>query len=100
MLTRRCPIANGKPCGKNGCNGSLKDRHGNEIPVFCGKNSVELLNPDTLVLSDKPETLQKFDFAVLKFTTETNVAEILRLYKEQRKPDGKLTRGLYFRGAE
>lgn len=100
MLTRRCPIANGKPCGKGGCNGSLKDRHGNEIPVLCGGNSVELLNPDTLFLSDKPETLHKFDFAVLKFTTETNVAEILRLYKEQRKPSGKLTRGLYFRGAE
>lgn len=100
MLTRRCPIANGKPCGKGGCNGSLKDRHGNEIPVLCGGNSVELLNPDTLILSDKPETLQKFDFAVLKFTTETNVGEILRLYKEQKKPLGKLTRGLYFRGAE
>lgn len=100
MLTRRCPIANGKPCGKNGCNGSLKDRHGNEIPVLCGGNSVELLNPDTLILSDKPETLQKFDFAVLKFTTETNVGEVLRLYKEHKKPDGKLTRGLYFRGAE
>lgn len=100
MLTRRCPIANGKPCGKNGCNSSLKDRQGNEIPVLCGGNSVELLNPDTLILSDKPEALRKFDFVVLKFTTETNVAEILRLYKEQRKPSGKLTRGLYFRGAE
>lgn len=100
MLTRRCPIANGKPCGKNGCGGSLKDRQGNEISVLCGGNSVELLNPDTLILSDKPETLQKFDFAVLKFTTETNVGQVLRLYKEHKKPDGKLTRGLYFRGAE
>ncbi len=100
MLTRRCPIANGKPCGKNGCNGSLKDRHGNEIPVLCGGNSVELLNPDTLILSDKPEILQKFDFAVLKFTTETNVGEVFRLYKEHKKPVGKLTRGLYFRGAD
>lgn len=100
MLTRRCPIANGKPCGKNGCNSSLKDRQGNEIPVLCGGNSVELLNPDVLFLSDKPETLQKFDFAVLKFTTETNVGEVLRLYKNHKKPNGKLTRGLYFRGAE
>lgn len=100
MLTRRCPIANGKPCGKNGCGGVLKDRQGNEIPVLCGGNSVELLNPDVLILSDKPETLQKFDFAVLKFTTETNVGEVLRLYKNHKKPNGKLTRGLYFRGAD
>lgn len=100
MLTRRCPIANGKPCGKNGCGGALKDRQGNEIPVLCGGNSVELLNPDVLILSDKPETLRKFDFAVLKFTTETNVGEVLRLYKNHEKFNGKLTRGLYFRGAD
>lgn len=107
MLTRRCPIANGKPCGHRSalaggesCGGSLRDRHGNEIAVLCGGNSVELLNPDTLVLSDKPDTLRKFDFAVLRFTTEVNVGEVLKMYQNQHKPGGKLTRGLYFRGAE
>lgn len=107
MLTRRCPIANGKPCGRKSaldggesCGGSLKDRQGNEIPVLCGGNCVELLNPDTLVLSDKPEILRKFDFVILKFTTETDIWEVLRMYREQGKPDGRLTRGLYFRGAE
>lgn len=107
MLTRRCPIANGKPCGRknvlNGgesCGGHLKDRQGNDIPVLCGGNCVELLNPDTLILSDKPELLQKFDFAVLKFTTETDVGAVLRMYQNRKKPEGKLTRGLYFRGAE
>lgn len=102
MLTRRCPIANGKPCGRQngGCGGSLKDRQGNDIAVMCGGNCVELLNPDTLVLSDKPELLRKFDFAVLKFTTEANVKEILDMYQSCRKPEGRFTRGLYFRGAE
>lgn len=107
MLMRRCPISNGKPCGRKSalgggesCGGSLKDRQGNDIPVLCGGNCVELLNPDTLVLSDKPETLRKFDFAVLKFTTETDVGEVLRMYQSGKKPGGKLTRGLYFRGAE
>lgn len=111
MLTRRCPIADGKPCGRknalcrdegreNGCGECIKDRHGNDIPVLCGGNCVELLNPDTLVLSDKPEILRKFDFAVLKFTTETNVGDVMRMYKSGAKPEGKFTRGLYFRGAE
>lgn len=107
MLTRRCPVANGKPCGRKsaldggeGCGGSLRDRQGNEISVLCGGNCVELLNPDTLVLSDKPDTLQKFDFVVLKFTTETDVGDVLRMYTNQEKPGGRLTRGLYYRGAE
>lgn len=107
MLMRRCPIANGKPCGRvnafgvgTSCGGSVSDRQGNALPVLCGGNSVELLNPDVLILSDKRSVLEKFDFAVLKFTVENNVSEILEMYKHSRKPDGRLTRGLYFRGAE
>ncbi len=107
MLTRRCPIADGKPCGRKsavsggeGCGECIKDRQGNDIPVLCGGNSVELLNPDTLVMSDKPDVLRKFDFAVLRFTTEKDVGAVLKMYKSASKSDGKLTRGLYFRGAE
>lgn len=107
MLTRRCPIANGRPCGRksalfggDGCGECIKDRQGNDITVMCGGNCVELLNPDTLVLSDKPEVLRKFDFAVLKFTTETDVGAVLRMYKKSEKYEGKITRGLYFKGAE
>lgn len=100
MLMRRCPIANGKPCGKNGCGEVIKDRQGNDIPVLCGGNCVELLNPDMLVMSDKPDVLRKFDFAVLKFTTEKDIGSILQMYKRFEKYDGRLTRGLYFRGAE
>lgn len=107
MLTRRCPIANGKPCGRksaicggDGCGECIKDRQGNDIAVMCGGNSVELLNPDTLILSDRPDVLRRFDFAVLRFTTETNVGDVLRMYRDSEKNEGKLTRGLYFRGAE
>lgn len=111
MLMRRCPIADGKPCGRksaihggeadnSGCGECIRDRQGNDIPVLCGGNCVELLNPDTLILSDKHETLRKFDFVILKFTTEKNLGEILRMYKNGEKSEGKLTRGLYFRGAE
>ena len=107
MLTRRCPVANGKPCGRkkplgggDGCGKHIKDRQGNDIEVLCGGNSVELLNPDTLILSDKLDVLQKFDFVLLKFTVEKDVGAVLNMYKNGAKPDGKLTRGLYFRGAE
>lgn len=107
MLMRRCPIADGRPCGRKkpfgggeGCGRCLIDRRGSEIPVLCGGNCVELLNPDTLILSDKPEVLAKFDFVVLKFTTESDIGAILKMYRAHGKPEGTLTRGLYFRGAE
>lgn len=106
MITRRCPISDGAPCGRKTpfgegkpCGEALLDRMGNRVPVQCGGNSVELLNPDVLVMSDKREILEKFDFAVLKFTDETELAPILEMYKNGKKPEGKLTRGLYFRGA-
>lgn len=101
MAMRRCPIADGAPCRRKlPCNESIADRYGGKMPVLCGGNSVELLNPDTLVLSDRQQTLAAFDFAVLKFTTETELEPVLKMYLNNSKPQGKLTRGLYFRGAE
>lgn len=106
MIMRRCPIADGAACGKKtpfgegkSCGGAIFDRLSNKIPVQCGGNSVELLNPDVLVMSDKRETLGKFDFCVLKFTDETDISSIFEMYKNGKKPSGKLTRGLYYRGA-
>ncbi len=101
MAMRRCPIADGKPCGaKTPCNRSIKDRRGNEMPILCGGNYVELLNPDLLIMSDRQRALANFDFVLLKFTTETELAPVLDMYLHDKKPSGSLTRGLYFRGAE
>ncbi len=101
MAMRRCPISGGKPCGAEApCNRSVKDRRGNEMPVLCGGNYVELLNPDMLIMSDRQRTLSQFDFALLKFTTEAEIAPVLDMYLNDKKPSGSLTRGLYFRGAE
>lgn len=107
MLVRRCPITDGKPCKRKtpfgageGCNRRIKDRQGNDIPVLCGGNCVELLNPDTLILSDKQSILKQFDFALLKFTVEDDIKPIYDMYRNNGKPEGRLTRGLYFRGAE
>lgn len=101
MAMRRCPVSGGKTCGaKTPCNRSIKDRRGNEMPVLCGGNYVELLNPDLLIMSDRQRSLSQFDFAVLKFTDETELAPVLDMYLHDKKPSGSLTRGLYFRGAE
>ena len=101
MLMRRCPISGGRPCGaETPCNKSIMDRRGNEMPILCGGNSVELLNPDVLIMSDRQRALSQFDFAVLRFTTETELAPVLDMYLNNKKPEGSLTRGLYFRGAE
>ncbi|MBD5130241.1 MAG: U32 family peptidase [Ruminococcaceae bacterium] len=107
MLARRCPIMDGKPCGRKSpfgdgesCGRCIKDRQGNDLPVLCGGNCVELLNPDTLIMSDKRDTLRQFDFAVLKFTVEDDIKPIYEMYRNNGKPEGRLTRGLYYRGAE
>lgn len=101
MAMRRCPVSGGKPCGaKEPCNRSIKDRRGNDMPVLCGGNYVELLNPDLLIMSDRQRAMANFDFALLKFTDETELAPVLDMYKNNGKPQGSLTRGLYFRGAE
>lgn len=108
MIMRRCPISGGAPCGKvrlfddggSPCGGHICDRRGNSMPVLCGGNSVELLNPDLLIMSDRRAALEPFDFAVLKFTDEQELKPVLDMYLNGRKPSGALTRGLYFRGAE
>ena len=100
MITARCPINNGKPCGKEKkCGGKITDRKGNELSVICS-NTVEILNPDTLVLSDKLDDFSGFDFLTLKFTDEADVNAVARMYLTNAKPQGKLTRGLYYRGTE
>lgn len=100
MLTRRCPIKDGKPCGKPNCGRKLKDRKGNEVDVICSDNTVELLNSDTLILSDRLNDFTA-DFAVLRFTVERDILPIIEMYSGHSKPDvPKLTRGLYYRGVE
>lgn len=103
MITRRCPINNNKPCGrakKKDCSHSITDRQGNILPCYCDDNTVELFNPDTLYLSDRQKDIQKLDFVLLKFTDEKDTGTILDMYLNDVKPEGKLTRGLYYRGVQ
>lgn len=100
MITRRCPVNNGKPCMKgHQCGKEITDRRGNKMSLICS-NTVEILNPDTLILSDKIRDFRFLDFLTLRFTVETDLDEVVAMYLTDGKPDGNLTRGLYYRGVE
>ena len=93
MLTRNCPIKNEVGC-KN-CTGQLIDRMGKCFPVICSKDYTEILNPDILCMTDKqlPESIS---FGLVMLTDE-NEEQTRRILSGER-PDGTLTRGLYYRG--
>lgn len=99
MLTRRCPIKNGKPCGTECCGRSITDRGGRTLNVICENNYVEILNSDVLILSDRLNRFPNMDFAVLKFTVEDDINSVVSRYiSGEGVKDGGFTRGLYFRG--
>lgn len=98
MITRRCPIKNGTPCNKKYCNRTITDRKGNKLSIICNENTTEILNSDVLYLADKMNSFRNTDFAVLKFTIEENIEEIIDAYVNAASPlMNNYTRGLYFR---
>lgn len=100
MITRRCPINDGKPCGgKKSCGRTLVDRQGKKIKVICD-NTVELLNPDVLTLADKTEDFSSVDFFVLRFTDEKDIVSVTEAFQKGVIPEKGFTRGLYYRGVE
>lgn len=100
MITRRCPVNDGKPCrsGSN-CGGFLEDRKGEKILTLCS-NTVELLNPDILTIANRISDFDTAGFFVMRFTHEKNIAEELERFKKGGKPSGNVTAGLYYRGVE
>lgn len=100
MVTRRCPVKDGKPCdnGKS-CGKYLTDRQGKRLHVLCS-NTVELLNPDILSIADKKEDFSAVEFFVLKFTAENNIIPLVDGFIKGTKPEKGFTRGLYYRGVE
>ncbi len=99
MVTRRCPIKNGKPCNKESCRRTIKDRMNNELRVICSENTAEILNSNVLYLADKLDKFSNADFALLRFTVENDINSVVNSYLNSAKPDNNnFTRGLYFRG--
>ena len=102
MLTRNCPVKNRTGCEKCRKKGTLTDRKGFKFPVKCSEYPcVEILNPIPLILSDRMDEINT-DFIHFYFTDEKKeeIADIIKLYKNQQKSDSKYTRGLYYRGVK
>ncbi len=96
MLTRNCPIKNEVGCAK--CTGHLIDRTGRKLPVACSKEYVEVLNSDVLYMGDRLAELTRADFGLVLLHDED--ADQTAAALSGRKPDGSITRGLYYRGIE
>ena len=102
MLTRNCPIKNGKNCSECGRNSSVTDRMGIEFPVRCAFGYSEILNSRPIYLADRLREIPPADFWFFNFTTETRekIIEIINSYKTGNKPAFEFTRGLFYRGVE
>ncbi len=102
MLTRNCPIKNGKTCQDCGRNSEIKDRMGISFPVRCHMGYTEILNSRPVYMADRMDEIPPCDILFFNFTTETRqeVTDILSAYYNEEKPTGEFTRGLLYRGVE
>lgn len=102
MLTRNCPVKNGKDCQDCKSNGYLTDRMNMKFPVVCSFGASEILNSQPIYLGDRTDEIKNVDFITFYFTKEKKeTAEaILEAYRKGRAVKGDYTRGLYYRGVE
>lgn len=99
MLTRNCPIANGRDCKNCDRKGTVTDRMKIEFPVRCRMGFAELLNSKPIYLADRLTETVGLDFLLLYFTDESraDAERVLREYRNGGTPRGDYTRGLYYR---
>ena len=104
MLTRNCPIKNGKTCSE--CKGSsyLTDRLGKKFPVMCNMGFSEILNSAPVYMADRLDEIENMDFITFYFTKEKQelCEAVLEAYRKgaSLREGSAYTRGLYYRGAE
>lgn len=102
MLTRNCPVKNGLSCADCKRGSGLTDRKGIFFPVRCRKDCAELLNSVPIWMADRLNELEKLDFLILYFTTESaqECESVLSAYHTGGRPQSDFTRGLFYRGVE
>ncbi len=102
MLTRNCPVKNGKTCSECKRQSEITDRKGISFPVRCFMGYSEILNSRPLYMADRMREIPPCDILFFNFTTESKyeVESILKAYKNEEKPTGEFTRGLLYRGVE
>ena len=103
MLTRNCPVKNGKTCAECKGNSYLTDRMGKKFPVVCGMGFSEILNSAPIYMADRMSEIENMDFVTFYFTKEKGelCETILDAYRKGKKLSeaSSYTRGLYYRGA-
>lgn len=102
MLTRNCPVKNGRTCEECKGGGILTDRMNKKFPVVCSFGCSEILNSQPIYMADRLDEIKNVDFLTLYFTVEKKeIAEaVLEAYRQGKPVKGDYTRGLYYRGAE
>ncbi|MGN0571867.1 MAG: U32 family peptidase [Candidatus Fimenecus sp.] len=102
MLTRNCPVKNGKSCKECNRQSVLCDRKGISFPVRCENGFAELFNSRPTYMADRLSELQNIDFYFFDFTIEERqeCEQVLHAYKQGAKPMGEYTRGFFYRGVE
>ena len=102
MLTRNCPVKNGKTCGECKRNSEITDRMGIKFPIKCFMGYSEILNSRPIYMGDRMKEIPPADILFFNFTTESTkeVKEILDAYENNKKPQIEFTRGLLYRGVE
>ncbi|WP_233452757.1 peptidase U32 family protein [Caproicibacter fermentans] len=104
MLCRNCPAAN-SPKGCLSCKTppELTDRRGVKFPVQCYGACSEVLNSVPLSLAGRGNDVERIDFGLLRFSTES-AGETERIINDTENGTGgaaepnSFTRGLYYRG--
>lgn len=99
MITRNCPIR--AQAGCKGCTGSVTDRTGRKFPVECdSKKYARIRNCDILETSDRLSEFRGAAFALLDMgdMPPKQAEEVIKRYLRRGSPEGKFTRGLYYRG--
>ena len=103
MLTRNCPIKNGRTCQDCKMNSYLTDRMGKKFPVVCNMGFSEILNSAPIYMADRMSEIKNMDFVTFYFTKEKKelCEGILEAYRKGKKLSdaSTYTRGLYYRGA-
>lgn len=102
MLTRNCPVKNGRTCAECKRQSEITDRMGIRFPVRCHMGYSEILNSRPIYMADRLGEIPDCDIFFFNFTTETKqeVANVMNSYYNEEKPLGEFTRGLLYRGVE
>ena len=102
MLTRNCPVRNGKNCAECKSDSYLTDRMGMKFPVMCKMGASEILNSQPIYMGDRLDEIKNADFITFYFTKEKRemCEAILDAYRKGKGVKGGFTRGLYYREVE